>query len=133
MKITAKILYFNPTQGEGILITSKKEKFVFGAGVWNDFEVMPSLGLEVECICERGEILKISALAKEEHTCDVEYDVALQRDSIMQEISLNIAILPDDALPPKEESISISMNLPKAVNNYFNIIKEHILKRRTIR
>lgn len=47
MKITGKILFFNQHNGEGILITSTKKKFEFFVKDWDDFDVMPSLGLEV--------------------------------------------------------------------------------------
>ncbi|DAB28036.1 MAG TPA: hypothetical protein CFH78_04575 [Sulfurimonas sp. UBA10385] len=42
-----KILFFNENEGKGIIITSQKEKIDFIVNEWNDFDIMPSLGLEV--------------------------------------------------------------------------------------
>jgi len=45
--MTGKILFFNANDGNGIIITSTKEKIDFNVQVWDDFDTMPSLGLEV--------------------------------------------------------------------------------------
>ncbi len=47
MNNNGKILFFNANDGKGIIITAKKEKISFSVEDWDDFEVMPSLGLEV--------------------------------------------------------------------------------------
>lgn len=47
MMNSGKILFFNESEGKGIIITYQKKKIDFFIKEWNDFEVMPSLGLEV--------------------------------------------------------------------------------------
>ncbi|MDH4943671.1 hypothetical protein [Sulfurimonas sp. C5] len=47
MKKLGKILFFNATEATGIIITAQKEKLQFNVMEWNDFDVMPTLGLEV--------------------------------------------------------------------------------------
>ncbi|WP_304543178.1 hypothetical protein [Sulfurimonas microaerophilic] len=47
MKKYGKVLFFNATEGSGIIITSQKEKLQFNVMEWDDFEIMPALGLEV--------------------------------------------------------------------------------------
>lgn len=158
MKITGKILFFNATEGKGILITSQKEKIAFNVAVWNDFDIMPSLGLEVRCLYENNEIVKIVSVEHEneledeleEQTIEVAQENAEeplsesdtiekeQEDSVEEEqhfieredielLKLEDAL--EDELPPREESLNITLNLSKAVVNYFTIIKNNIDKR----
>jgi hypothetical protein len=47
MNEIGKILFFNEKDGKGILITSNRGKVHFSIEEWNDFDLMPSLGLEV--------------------------------------------------------------------------------------
>jgi len=203
MKITAKILFFNANEGKGILITSNKEKIDFTVSVWDDFEIMPSLGLEVVCLYENDELVKIVSLENEADLNVSDADaphqedkqvVARETEAVSQEkvedtlvqnpsqdsqkasvqeeqvdsdeekpapeedeieyhesqksfdkgqteklgepldkgeyiIPLTLEDIPEDEIPPREESISISMNLPKAVANYLDIIVQNVQKR----
>ena len=60
-----KVLFFNESEGKGIIITSQKEKIDFFVKEWNDFDVMPSLGLQVVFILQDGEALDV--VSKETH------------------------------------------------------------------
>jgi hypothetical protein len=196
MKITGKILFFNASEGKGILITSDKQKISFSVEVWDDFEVMPSLGLEVKCLSENDEIIKIVSLEneadligdenqetsemneaayEEEQVSEDEGDASELTDDTQtqedesthtqniteeesstesQESGLEAseeaqeqavehfkdekevnALEPEefseDELPLREESLSVTMNLPKAISNYFNVIKENVDKRKS--
>jgi len=42
-----KILFYNEQSGDGIVITEDKKKLKFTVQDWDDFDTMPSLGLEV--------------------------------------------------------------------------------------
>lgn len=42
-----KVLFFNQNDGEGIIITSQEEKIDFHVRMWNDYNIMPSVGLLV--------------------------------------------------------------------------------------
>lgn len=59
MKLAGKILFFNENEGRGILITASKKKLNFFVQEWDDFDVMPSLGLEVFYDEEHGQATKI--------------------------------------------------------------------------
>jgi len=62
MKNNGKILFFNANDGKGIIITSAKEKIGFSVEDWDDFETMPSLGLEVCFMYENSSPSQIVSL-----------------------------------------------------------------------
>lgn len=154
MKTTGKILFFNVNDGKGIVMTQKKEKLSFSVEDWDDFEVMPSLGLEVAFWYENSLALKITTLdnwvdddeeleADEEESYDAEDSAGLEddetpeeeeedkehfeKDRDINELSLNMEI--EDEIGEREESVTVTLNLSNAVRNYFDIIKENIEKR----
>lgn len=250
MKMTGKILFFNEKEGKGILITSQKQKLEFGVVDWDDFDVMPSLGLEVSfdvqdnkpinIISKESELQQASQESLEdgaqaqENSADnnyeekslenatsaedevipsdvvifpddedvnsdlVVYDTAdsqedkdsyeaeesTQDDNLSvdkeadapdtakentnqtgslencadeienEELPPDVVVFPDEAEPeeehfeadnavamieemaeeepePREESITLSLNLATAVGNYFDIIKKHINRRQS--
>ena len=45
--VIGKILLFNEKDGKGLIINSQREKILFSIEDWDDFDVMPSLGLEI--------------------------------------------------------------------------------------
>ena len=47
MKKFGKILCFSAESGQGMIMSSEKKKINFSVADWEDFETMPSLGLEV--------------------------------------------------------------------------------------
>ena len=79
MKKSGKILFFNPNDGNGIIITSDKNKVPFHVGEWDDFDTMPSLGLEVVFEYEDTKALSISS--KPPHYEETQ-DILNQVDSI---------------------------------------------------
>ena len=62
MKNNGKILFFNANDGKGIIITSLKEKISFSVEDWDDFETMPTLGLEVCFMYENSTVSQIVSL-----------------------------------------------------------------------
>ncbi len=62
MDMTGKILFFNETDGNGIIIASTKEKVTFSVMAWDDFDVMPSLGLEVSFQLDDNKALSITSI-----------------------------------------------------------------------
>jgi len=149
--MTGKILFFNASDGKGIIITSDKKKFSFDIEEWDDFEVMPSLGLEIafdiqnntpisiaaiqnyvfkekENLKEKSEILedKIALTSAEDET----HDSQQEEKFFEEEPDIDEIKKFEEELPEREESVTISLNLYKAVENYFNIIEENIEKRK---
>lgn len=134
MKLDAKILSFSSVDGKGVLITSQKQRLVFSVNEWDDFETMPALGLEVECFC-RGEHVEKIVLKKDlgeifvaEHLRNDALDF-VETPPSAHKAPLAKQSHKSSETNKREESITISMNLPKAVQNYFNVIKENITKR----
>ena len=75
MNNNGKILFFNANDGKGIIITAKKEKISFSVEDWDDFEVMPSLGLEV---CFKYENSLASEIVSLENYVEVDEIVTTQ-------------------------------------------------------
>lgn len=59
-----KIISYDSVNGKGILITEKNEKIDFSIDKWNDFEILPKIGLIVE-IDNNGNLLPKKDLDKE--------------------------------------------------------------------
>lgn len=101
MNKSGKILFFNATEGNGIIITSQKEKIKFNVADWDDFEVMPSLGLEVVFRFEDENALSISCRPDD-------YDESIEKvDTISPEDANLQDEVPDDNVedePVSEES-----------------------------
>jgi len=178
MKSTGKILFFNANDGKGIIITSKREKIRFGVEDWDDFDVMPSLGLEVsfkyqnslaseivslenetqedtQVVPEPKEEVKSSTAPKSEgikekvetpiskedvvenqtnssaeaNTQNKDETEHFETETEIDEIVDSIADM-EEELPPREESVTVTLNISVAVTNYFNVIKENIEKRK---
>ncbi len=162
MKLIGKILFFSPDTGQGMIMTSNKDKISFSVADWDDFETMPSLGLEVRFILDTNHASSIVSLNYveeeiEDDTNDTNEDDTLKdeetsnekQDSNSQEptpletkeeclehlekdpdiMKLGPTENEEEELGPREESVTVTMNLSKAVSNYFNIISENIEKR----
>ena len=186
MKIIGKILFFNADSGQGMIMTADKQKINFSVADWDDFDTMPSLGLEVRFRYEdsiASSIVSMSyveeepeevaptetpidtpesiekipeeepteeepeqieemvsqseASLNEEVTADENADEeVLEEDTnefeenpeeAMEELGTNEDL--EDEIGDREESLTVTMNLPKAVSNYFNIINTNIEKR----
>ena len=153
MKNNGKILFFNANDGKGIIITSLKEKISFSVENWDDFETMPTLGLEVCFVYENScayDIVSLENYAQEDEVESEEEDeeeaVAqepeFQEEKVdsnehfedEQEISeLNLESSVEEQIGEREESVTVTLNLSHAVRNYFDVIKENIDKRKSYR
>ncbi|MBN2895310.1 MAG: hypothetical protein JXK05_05410 [Campylobacterales bacterium] len=60
MQISAKILFYNPNDGKGIVITLERQKYEFVIASWDDFELLPALAMEVTCKVEEGVVTSIA-------------------------------------------------------------------------
>ncbi|QSZ42231.1 hypothetical protein GJV85_08930 [Sulfurimonas aquatica] len=57
--MNGKTLFFNTSDGNGIIITQERKKIVFSVQNWDDFDVMPTTGLEVVFDYIEGEAFNI--------------------------------------------------------------------------
>lgn len=80
-----KILFFSETEGKGIIITSKKEKIEFIVNEWDDFNVMPSLGLEVVFKIENKEALNV--MSKETSKLQEDESAKIQEKEFEEKIN----------------------------------------------
>ena len=146
MMTEGKTLFFNETDGNGIIITATKEKINFSVSEWDDYELMPVTGLEVIFDLQGRDayniVAKINAIDNEapeiiqENTqikAEAKVEVEVVHEAFEDEVSINA--LEDDAEYEelKEErptSITNTLNLSTALKNYFNMIKNNIESRK---
>jgi len=107
MMINGKILFFNESEGKGIIINSNKEKISFEVQNWNDFELMPSLGLEVVFNLDGDTALNIiSKSTKEAEGFEEDQEVVedIKKENITDEI---LDIIQSQEGPVEESKNSI--------------------------
>ena len=91
MQMNGKILFYNNLDGSGIIITKEKKKLSFSIQEWDDFDIMPSLGLSVsfEFIEEQVKNIKANETAKEETVTQEKVvkqeETATQEEAVKQE------------------------------------------------
>ena len=146
MKMTGKTLFFNETDGKGIIITSQREKVDFNVADWDDYDIMPKTGLEVVFELIDKQACCIVARENEKNyqgKISTEVEIKIEEDELPEIIDdippiehfkeeNNIDILEDnDAILEKErpESITNTLTLSNAITNYFNIIRANIESR----
>ena len=114
MKMAGKILFFNENEGKGILISSQKQKLEFGVQDWDDFDVMPSLGLEVSFDFEENRALNIIS---KENESKQDSEEALQNDTTeelstdvveSEELPSDVVVFDDDADEKQSQESDIS-------------------------
>ncbi len=153
MTTEGKTLFFNEYDGKGIIITAEKEKINFCVSEWDDYELMPTTGLEV--VFELREDTAYKIVAKENYVpnqvntnetepqeeeaiqsvvTEVIEEEVCEEEHIAFEDEASIDALSDDVSEfLKEErptSITNTLNLSTAIRNYFTMIKENIDKRK---
>ena len=150
-----KILFYNETQGDGIIITPDKKKYPFYIGEWDDFETMPSVGIDVAFALKnekptaivtlhKGEgdasdILKqeqgleaympskpVANIEEKEHTSHRYHNKSLT-EAEGELVSLINAS--QKTLHSIGEKINLTVNLSDTMQKYFATIKKHIQKR----
>lgn len=123
MHVTGKILLFNDSNGLGTIISTTKEKISFTVDDWNDFDVMPSLGLEVCFDYNDFKASSIMSLITKNSTDDSSDEHFIEQE--------NITALEDveNDFGEKKEAVKATLNIPKSISNYFDIINDNIDQR----
>ena len=117
MTIIGKILLFNDNDGSGTIISMEKEEISFSVDDWNDFDLTPSVGLEVEFTYKNfksSSIISIITKDKEHFTQEKEITTL---DDIENEFG------------QQKEDVKLTLNISKSILNYFDIINENIRQR----
>ena len=153
MQTEGKILFFNENDGKGIIITATREKIDFLVAEWNDYELMPTTGLEVVFDVEDNYAYEI--VAKENYVAEnslekdddtFEENILVEEEVIEDDVDISeeeheafedetlIDVLDDaecDVLKEERpQSITNTLNLSTAIKNYFTMIQENIEKRK---
>ncbi len=131
MQKQARILYYNTSEGNGIVITREKEKFDFSITAWDDFEIMPRVGLDVLCTFEGETITAIThSDAKETPVSTFAQNLEQESAPATQEDKENENSL---ALWEKNRTkidvIRLNVAVDICVEQYFKAIDEDINKR----
>jgi len=147
MKMNGKTLFFNESDGQGIIITSQRQKMNFDVADWDDYDLMPTTGLEVVFEIVDGDVCHIiakeneakyqeDALIHEVIEDDNDELEEVQITSIPFEEKQGVYILDDESHEAEEllekerpESITNTLTLSTAIRNYFNIIQANIKSR----
>ncbi len=104
MQTIGKILFYNEGDGKGILITSGREKINFSIQEWNDFETMPSLGLEVHFTLQNDEALSIASIQQ-----SITQDIPSSEDTITKDTEDNLNTVEDKEIIPKTQKNNYQM------------------------
>lgn len=138
MKTIGKILFFNETEGSGILITANIGKIAFSILDWDDFNLMPAHGQEVSFNFQDNKALNIlvnSLVKNSSPALEKPYNLSIHKEEEKEDIqrfSENETYASEDIeeiLEPRTTDISLTLSLPAAVENYFSLIKLHINNR----
>ena len=123
MDTTGKILFYNDNDGIGTIISQTKEKINFHIDDWNDFDVMPSMGLEVYFDYKNFKTSSIISIITKNRS-----DTSSNEHFIEQE---NITAIEDveNDFGEKKKAVKTTLNIPKSISNYFDIINDNISQR----
>ena len=123
MQTTGKILFFNGSDGLGTIMSNTKEKINFSIEDWNDFDVMPSMGLE---ICYDYKNFKASSIISS--ITKNKSDESNNEHFIEQKEIIALEDVEND-FGEKKKAVKATLNISKSISNYFDIINNNIKQR----
>jgi len=135
-----KILFYNEQNGNGIAITKENEKIKFNIEEWDNYDVMPKLGLEISFILEDGIAKKIDIFKHDNIEKIIPEKVEKNstttknkcKNKELEKIGDELNSLLDnsnDNLNSLDKKISLSMNINATMDDYFNHLKKELHKR----
>jgi len=122
---TGKILFYNPNEGTGIIITEGKSKYNFAIMDWDDFEAVPKVGLLVAF-----ELLELEAVK-----VVVRHEVSTPKEDNSSDKSVASSCEPKEERPifsdfaSRPLTIALECDVDKSIKEYFQSIEEDIHKR----
>lgn len=135
MKMDGKALFFNENEGKGIIITSQRKKISFDVQNWDDYDVMPKIGLEVvfEVIDEQAchIVAKENASNYQEETSTIE--VVQKKEAENEKVEKEEDKEPHiaDDLPQLENQIVVKEEVIKKIEK-LESITEHFEEEKNI-
>jgi hypothetical protein len=136
MQVQAKILFYNQSDGNGIVITRDHEKFPFNVAGWDDFDQLPQAGMNIHCKIENGSAVAmrpIEPLPQEELSKNIQaQDKNIQQTSRQEstehdEEENSLALWERNRV--KIDQIRMSVSVAVCVEQYFKQIDEDINRR----
>ncbi len=121
MQFEAKILFYNESEGKGIIITKEREKYNFYVEDWNDFDIFPKVGLSVTCKLEENRISSIAPVKT-----DSQISTKQEIESVID--SANSLSLWEKNRT-KIDTIHLSVSVRVCVEQYFKQIEADIDRR----
>ena len=121
-----KILFYNPTEGTGIIMTERRSKYNFSVMDWDDYDAIPEVGLSVEF--ELSDLQAVKVVLHEEKT---------KKDEMPSDIEALAQTLDEDEksehlfsdFSSRPNFISLHVDVDTSINQYFRKIEEDIRKR----
>jgi len=132
MKIYAKILFYNEESGNGIAITQDNKKVKFLIEEWNDYDIMPSLGLEISFKIIKNMAHEIKIEKKVPKTLPKVLNSKSSKNRDLEKIAGELnALLNDssDNIDSLNAKISLSMDIAQTMHEYFDNFKKELAKR----
>jgi len=123
MNINGKILLFNSSDGLGTIISTTKEKINFTIDDWNDFDVMPSIGLEISFDYNNfkaSSIMSIITKSSAENSAE-EHFIEQENITALEDVENNFG--------EKKKAVKATLNIPKSIAKYFDIINDNVKQR----
>lgn len=116
MSLRAKILFYNPQSGDGMVLGEDKKKYNFNAGIWEDFDSMPKAGIDVEMELNGSMPVSMKLYKKETPKKQKQEAPAKTPEKVEEEEH-------DERLDAKNrETLKASFSIEECLNNYFEPI-----------
>ena len=118
MQASGKILFYNPGEGQGIIMTRTKDKYEFDVNGWDDYENIPATGLNVTFTVKQQRAVNVMAVPSvQKHESAAEPSPA--RESVVEPVF-------EEHVP---SSIRLTIGVEAAVHDYFDSIEKNIKER----
>jgi hypothetical protein len=127
MQFEAKILFYNESDGQGIVITREREKYSFHVKDWNDFDIFPQMGLDVTCKIQDNHINYIAPSKNRASSVSEPIQEATDTEKENQEDTNSLALWEKNRT--KIDKIRLSVSVKVCVEQYFQQIENDIDKR----
>ncbi len=124
MKASGKIVFYNVNDGNGMIMTPDKGKFPFQVMDWDDYEQMPSVGLEVTFDIVKEAASSVRAISHEPQIPASYKEIPPQRDTAYRKRFDTLMQHYDE----RPQGIELHQNAQKCIETYFSNIERYIAK-----
>jgi len=149
MQINGKILFYNEQNGTGVAITPNKQKVGFDIQEWDDYEVIPSVGLSISFTLQKNRAKNIQVIqertkSRRQQTLQSSFPVRKKEENQQQRTApkcknkelqkigdkLNTLLkTSSNTISALNAKISLSMDIAETMHIYFGKINRELQKR----